>query len=75
MGLIDSAVSNFVTGNASAGTEAECNTDDSSMIWIRLPFNDQVATNAVRKQSRDLSHNIREVKKRTFACSARVVYM
>ena len=32
--------------------------DDSSTVRISLPFKDQVAANAVRKQLRDLSHKI-----------------
>ena len=58
MGLTDSAISNFVSRNASAGTVAESNNDDSSIIRKRLPFKGQVAANAVRKQLRDLSHKI-----------------
>ena len=57
MGLIDSAINNFLFRNASAGT-AERNTDDNSTVRISLPFKDQVAADAVRKQSRDLSHKI-----------------
>ena len=34
------------------------NNDDSSTVRISLPFKDQVAANAVRKQLRDLSHKI-----------------
>ena len=48
-GLIDSAINNFIFRNASAGT-AERNTDDINTVRISLPFKDQVATNAVRKQ-------------------------
>ena len=33
----------------------ERNTDDSSTVRISLPFKDQVAANAVRKQLGDLS--------------------
>ena len=47
----------FILTNASAGT-AERNTDDINTERISLPFKDQVATNAVRKQLRDLSHKI-----------------
>ena len=56
-GLIDSAINNFIFRNASAGT-AERNTDDTNTERISLPFKDQVATNAVRKQLRDLGHKI-----------------
>ena len=56
-GLIDSAINNFIFRNASAGT-AERNTDDINTERISLPFKDQVATNAVRKQLRDLSYKI-----------------
>ena len=38
--------------------KAERNNDDSSTVRISLPFKDQVAANAVRKQLRDLSHKI-----------------
>ena len=37
---------------------AESNNDDSRIVRISLPFKDQVAANAVRKQLRDLSHKI-----------------
>ena len=57
MGLIDSAINNVLFRNASAGT-AERNTDDNSTVRISLPFKDQVAADAVRKQSHDLSHKI-----------------
>ena len=57
MGLIDSAINNFLFRNASAGT-AERNTDDNSTVRISLPFKDQVAADAVRKQSHDVSHKI-----------------
>ena len=57
MGLNDSAMNNFLFRNASAGT-AERNADDNSTVKISLPFKDQVAADAVRKQSRDLSHKI-----------------
>ena len=57
MSLIDSAINNFLFRNASTNT-AERNNDDSSTVRISLPFKDQVAANAVRKQLRDLSHKI-----------------
>ena len=57
MSLIDSAINNFLFRNASANT-AESNNDDSRTVRISLPFKDQVAANAVRKQLRDLSHKI-----------------
>ena len=56
MSLIDSAINNFLFQNSSAN-KAERN-DDSSTVRISLPFKDQVAANAVRKQLRDLSHKI-----------------
>jgi len=40
-----------------ATTKAE-RSDDSSTVRISLPFEDQVAANAVRKQLRNLSHKI-----------------
>ena len=55
--LIDSAINNFLFRNSSAN-KAGRNNDDSSTITISLPFKDQVAANAVRKQFRDLSHKI-----------------
>ena len=55
--LIDSAINNFLFRNFSAN-KAESNNDDGSTIRISLPFKDQVAANAVRKQLRDLSHKI-----------------
>ena len=57
MSLIDSAINNFLFRNSSANI-AERNNDDSSTVRISLPFKDQVAANAVRKQLRDLSHKI-----------------
>ena len=57
MSLIDSAINNFLFRNASANT-AERNNDHSSTLSISLPFKDQVAANAVRKQLRNLSHKI-----------------
>ena len=50
----------FLFHNSSAN-KAERNNDDSthcSSVRISLPFKDQVAANAVRKQLRDLSHKI-----------------
>ena len=55
MSLIDSAINNFLFRNSSAN-KAERNNDGSSSVRISLPFKDQVAANAVRKQLRDLSH-------------------
>ena len=57
MSLIDSAINNLLFRNSSAN-KAERNNDDSSSVRISLPFKDQVAANAVRKQLRDLSHKI-----------------
>ena len=57
MSLIDSAINNFLFRNTSAN-KAERNSDESSTVRISLPFKDQVAANAVRKQLRDLSHMI-----------------
>ena len=39
-------------------TKPEKKTDDGNTIRIVLPFKDQIAANAVRRQSRDLSSNI-----------------
>ena len=52
-----SAINNFIFRNSSAN-KAERNHDDSSTIRISLPFKDQAAANAVRKQLCDLSHKI-----------------
>ena len=57
MSLIDSAINNFLFRNSSAN-KAVRNNDDSSTVRISLPFKDQVAANAVRKQLHDLSHKI-----------------
>ena len=48
-----STVNNFAFRNT-----AERNTDNSSTVRISIPFNDQVAANAVRRQLRDLGHKI-----------------
>ena len=55
MSLIASAINNFLRN--SSGNKAESN-DVSSTVRISLPFKDQVAANAVRKQLSDLSHKI-----------------
>ena len=39
-------------------TKQEKKTDDGNTIRIVLPFKDQIATNAVRRQLRDLSSKI-----------------
>ena len=46
-------INNFALRN-----KAERNTDNSSTVRISIPFKDQVAANAVRRQLRDLSHKI-----------------
>jgi len=56
MSLINSAINNFLIQNFSAD-KAERN-NDRGTVRISLPFKDQVAANAVRKQLRDLSHKI-----------------
>ena len=59
MNLIDSAIKNFLFRNSSANKlKQKRNNDDSSTVRISLPFKDQEAANAVRKQLRDLSHKI-----------------
>ena len=55
MSLIASAINNFLRN--SSANKAESN-DVSSIVRISLPFKDQVAANAFRKQLRDLSHKI-----------------
>ena len=55
--LILPPINNFLFRNSSAN-KAERNNDDSSIIRISLPFKDQVAANAVRKQLRDVSYKI-----------------
>ena len=40
------------------GSPTPCKQGLSSTVRISLPFKDQVAANAVRKQLRDLSHKI-----------------
>ena len=57
MSLVDSAINNFLFRNASEIT-AEGSSDDSGTVRISLPFKDQVAANAVRKQLRNLSNKI-----------------
>ena len=57
MSLIDSAIKNFLFRNTSAN-KAVRNNDDSSTVRSSLPFKDQVAANAVRKQLRYLSDKI-----------------
>ena len=55
--LIDSTISNFLL-NVSESQIVQKKTESSCKIRISLPFKDQVAANAVRKQFRDLSHKI-----------------
>ena len=55
--LIDSTISNFLR-NVSESQIVQKKTESSCKIRISLPFKDQVAANAVRKQFRDLSHKI-----------------
>ena len=56
IGLIDSTINNFAFQNT-----VERNTDNSSTVRISIPFKDQVAANAVRRQLRDLSHTLQPV--------------
>ena len=58
MGLINSAIINSFYRNASAGIAKKKKTEENSTVRISLPFKDQVAENAVRKQLRDFSHKI-----------------
>ena len=58
MGLINSAIINSFYRNASAGIAEKKNPEENSTVRISLPFKDQVAANAVRKQLRDFSHKI-----------------
>ena len=57
--LIDSVISNCISGNPSVSI-AERHTDESNIVTTSLPFKDQVSANAVRRQlrMRDLSHKI-----------------
>ena len=57
LGHDNNAIKKFLFLNSSAD-KADRNNDDSSTVRISLPFKDQVAANAVRKQLRDLSHKI-----------------
>ena len=55
IGLINSTINTFIQNIA---TQPEKNTDDGNTIRIVLPFKDQIAANAVRRQLRDLSNKI-----------------
>ena len=57
MGRTDSAINNLIFRNASAST-VERNADDGGTVRISLPFKDQVAPDAVRKQLGDRSRKI-----------------
>ena len=57
VGLINSTINNFILHNASENRVVS-NTNDSGTVRISIPFKDQEAANAVRKQLRDLSHKI-----------------
>ena len=53
--LINSTVNMFIQNIA---TKPEKKSDDGNTIRIVLPFKDQIAANAVRRQLRDLSNKI-----------------
>ena len=55
IGLINSATYMFIQNIA---TKPEKKTDDGNTIRLVLPFKDQIAVNAVRRQLRDLSGKI-----------------
>ena len=55
IGLINSTIDIFLQNIT---TKPEKKTDEGNMIRIVLPFKDQIATNAVRRQLRDLSSKI-----------------
>ena len=55
IGLINSTIDVFIQ---SITTKPEKKTDDGNTIRIVLPFKDQIAANAVRRQLRDLSSKI-----------------
>ena len=55
IGLINSTVNMFIH---SITTKPEKKTDDGNTIRIVLPFKDQIASNTVRTQLRDLSNKI-----------------
>ena len=56
MALINSTINNFVR-DISLGADVK-RVKDSSVVRISLPFKDQISANAVRRQMKDLSHNI-----------------
>ena len=55
IGLINSTINTFIQNIA---TQPEKKTDDGNTIRIVLPFKDQIAANAVRRQLRYLSNKI-----------------
>ena len=55
IGLINSTIDIFIKNIA---TKPEKKTDDGNTIRLVLPFKDQIAVNAVRRQLRDLSGKI-----------------
>ena len=55
IGLINSTINMFIQNIV---TKPEKKTDDGNTIRIVLPFKDQIAANAVRRQLRDLSSKI-----------------
>ena len=55
IGLINSTIDRFIQNIT---TKPEKKTDDGNTIRIVLPFKDQIAANAVRRQLRDLSSKI-----------------
>jgi len=52
MGLVNSTINMFIL------RKPEKKVDDGNIIRIVLPFKDQIAANAVRRQLRDLSRKI-----------------
>jgi len=55
IGLMNSTINMFIQNIV---TKPEKKTDDGNTIRIVLPFNDQIAAYAVRRQLRDLSNKI-----------------
>ena len=55
IGLINSAIDMFIQNTT---IKPEKRTDDGNMIRLVLPFKDEIAANAVRRQLRDLSSKI-----------------
>ena len=73
IGLINSSIDMFIQNQQNiTTTEPEKKTDHGNTIRIVLPFKDQIAANAVRKQLHDLSSKISATLQSIFQCEQKI---